>query len=419
MARYLVYTSPARGHLYPLVPTLEALRAQGHGVAVRTLASEVELMRSRGFEAGAIDPGIEAIEHDDWGARTPVGANKRVIRTFLRRAELEIPDVRAAIAEVEPDALIIDISTGGAAAAAEAGPLPWAQWLPYFTPIRSGDAPPIGLGLAPRRDRVGRIRDVIVDKVALQPLLRESIDPTNAMRATVGAPPLADHSELYRRAPVCLYYTAEPFEYARSDWPPNYRLVGPGVWDPPADQPEWLDRIERPLVLVTCSSEFQNDRRLIDTALEALADEDLFVVATAAGNDLSATTVPANARVESYVPHAAILARAACVVCHGGMGITQKALAAGVPVCVVPFGRDQLEVAGHVKANRAGAVLQPFRLSARRLRAAVHQTIASRPGAERVAQGFQESPGPDAAAHALAALTSSTHPSTSDSVAAR
>ena len=46
-----------------------------------------------------------------------------------------------------------------------------------------------------------------------------------------------------------------------------------------------------------------------------------------------------------------ILEIAACVVCHGGMGITQKALAAGVPVCAVPFGRDQPEVA----PSRGGA----------------------------------------------------------------
>jgi hypothetical protein len=36
------------------------------------------------------------------------------------------------------------------------------------------------------------------------------------------------------------------------------------------------------------------------------------------------------------------------------MGITQKALAAGVPVCVIPFGRDQLEVARHVEIAGAG-----------------------------------------------------------------
>ncbi len=46
MSRYLVYTSPARGHLYPIVPTLEELKRRGHEIAVRTLASEVEMLRA-------------------------------------------------------------------------------------------------------------------------------------------------------------------------------------------------------------------------------------------------------------------------------------------------------------------------------------------------------------------------------------
>ena len=36
----------------------------------------------------------------------------------------------------------------------------------------------------------------------------------------------------------------------------------------------------------------------------------------------------------------------------GGAGATQKALASGVPVCVVPFGCDQLEVARRVEVVR-------------------------------------------------------------------
>jgi UDP:flavonoid glycosyltransferase YjiC (YdhE family) len=65
--------------------------------------------------------------------------------------------------------------------------------------------------------------------------------------------------------------------------------------------------------------------------------------------------IPANARVERFVPHGPILRRAA--VTHGGAGITQKALAAGVPVCAVPFGRDQFEVARPVQVADAGARL--------------------------------------------------------------
>jgi UDP:flavonoid glycosyltransferase YjiC (YdhE family) len=118
MSRYLAYTSPARGHLYPITGALIELRRRGHEVAVRTLASEVERMEELGLAAAPIAPAIEALEHDEWHARTPIGANKRVMKKFADRAEHEIGDLQAAIAEVEPDALVIDISCQGAATVA-------------------------------------------------------------------------------------------------------------------------------------------------------------------------------------------------------------------------------------------------------------------------------------------------------------
>jgi UDP:flavonoid glycosyltransferase YjiC (YdhE family) len=48
MARILAYTSPARGHLFPLVPILDELRRRGHQIALRTLASQTPLMRAAG-----------------------------------------------------------------------------------------------------------------------------------------------------------------------------------------------------------------------------------------------------------------------------------------------------------------------------------------------------------------------------------
>ena len=59
------------------------------------------------------------------------------------------------------------------------------------------------------------------------------------------------------------------------------------------------------------------------------------------------------------------------MICHGGMGITQKALAHGVPVCVVPFGRDQFEFARRVAVARAGTLLPAKRLTVARLRASL------------------------------------------------
>ena len=76
------------------------------------------------------------------------------------------------------------------------------------------------------------------------------------------------------------------------------------------------------------------------------------------------------------------------------MGITQKALAAGVPVCVAPFGRDQHEVARRVEVARAGIRLSAKRLTPEKLREAVQSARAMTPGAERIAAAFKAAGGP-------------------------
>ena len=403
MARYLVYTSPARGHLYPIVPTLEELQRRGHEVVVRTLASEIELLRSLGFAAAPIDPAIERKEHTDWRARTPIGALQASLRVFFERARYDGPDLKRAIEEERPDVLLIDINTWGAMAVAEGAGLPWATWCPYFLPFPSRDVPPFGLGLAPARGPLGRLRDRLLGPVVLG-IYNRLAPELDAVRAELGAPPVGRIERSLIRAPLMLYMTSEPFEYPRSDWPESVRMVGPGVWDPAAEAPEWLQKMGRPLVLVTCSTEFQNDAKLVGAALEGLAGEDVEVLVTSAGVDPSSFTPPPNARIERFVPHRPVLEQASCVVCHGGMGITQKALASGVPVCVVPFGRDQFDVARHVQVAGAGTRLPASRLRPERLRSAVREALGKKAGARHIAAAFDAAGGPRAAAEALEKL---------------
>ncbi|HEX2086475.1 MAG TPA: nucleotide disphospho-sugar-binding domain-containing protein [Solirubrobacteraceae bacterium] len=403
MTRVLAYTSPARGHLFPLTPILDELRSRGHDVVVRTLASEVGLMESRGFAAGAIDPAIEAIEHDDWKERNPRAALRRAVRTFCARAAHDAPDLTRAIEEERPDAVIVDVQSWGALAAAEAWGGPWASFCPYPMPLPSRDAPPFGPGLPPARGPLGRLRDRVLRPVVFGAVEKILVAQLNEVRSGLGLGPI-DATTMFTRPPVLLYMTAEPFEYPRRDWPPNVRLVGPCAWDPPADPPAWLDEVSRPLVLVTTSSEFQDDGRLVRTALAALADEPVEVVATLPAAAVEGVGVPANARVLPFVPHTPVLERAACAITHGGMGATQKALAHGVPVCAVPFGRDQLEVARRVEVCGAGTRLPSRRLSADRLRAAVREAMARGAGAERIADAFARAGGPAAAAGAVEGL---------------
>jgi MGT family glycosyltransferase len=405
MTDWLVYATPGRGHIYPVVPTLLELRERGQTVAIRCGADEARELAALGLDAAPVSAAVEAVDTEDWKARTPIGAQRLEVRAFARRAAAEQPDLRSAIDELRPRALMIDALGWGALATAEASGLPWAMLGHFALPIASRDAPPYGLGLRPARGRLGRLRDALAHRVVLRPLERMALPAISAARAAEGLPPLHSADELFgRTAPLVLLFTAEPFEYPRRDWPRAVRLVGPGIFDPPASEPGWLAADTRPVVLVTCSTDFQDDGRLVGTTLDALAREDVLVVATTAAVDPEAFAVPSNARVERFFPHGPLLRRAACVVCHAGQGITLKALAAGVPVVAVPFGRDQFEVARRVEVAGAGVRLPAPKLRADRLRSAVLEAMDMRAGAQRVADGFAAAGGAVGAADELERL---------------
>jgi MGT family glycosyltransferase len=382
------------------------LQSRGHEIHLRTHAPDVERLRALGFDVAAIDPRIEELEFDDWRERSQVNAMRRIVTLYAQYAELEIPDARRAIEQVRPDAVIMDVQCEGGGYVAAASGLPWAQYCPYPPAIRSRDAPPHGLGFRPPRGPLSHMRDRIWRRIGDR-LLAPHVAARNVVRAGLGLPPLRRYDDQWTEADRFIALTAEPYEYPRSDWPPSVRLVGPGTWDPVDEPPGWLASETRPIVLVTASTAYQRDEKLITVALEAFEGENVALVATTAAHDPSAFTAPSNARLAQFLPHGPIIARAACVVCHGGQGITQKALAAGVPVCVVPFCRDQFDVARRVEVADAGVRLHHKRLTPARLRSAVREAIGKRAGAERVARGFAAAGGSSAAADVVEELLTS------------
>ncbi len=380
----------------------EELRGRGHEVVLRTLAGEVEAVRALGFEAAPIAAEIEARTVDDWKARTPPGASARALRIIGARARHDADDLREAIAAERPDALLVDVLCWGALSAAEAWGGPWACFSPPPLPLLSRSGPPPGPGLAPARGPLGRVRDRALRPAFERAFDRLALPRLNEVRTALGLRPFAHAEETFLAPPLLLYMSAEPFEYPRPDWPQRIVMVGPCEWEPPGELPDELEAIEAPLVLVTTSTEFQNDGRLVRAALEALAGEPVHVVATLPTAGMDGLRAPANATVLRFAPHTPILERATCAITHGGMGATQKALAQGVPVCAVPFGRDQPEVARRVEVAGAGSRLPAWRLRPERLRAKVQEAIACRPGAERVGRAFAAAGGAAAAADAFA-----------------
>lgn len=399
MATILAYTSPALGHLLPISAMLRELSARGHEIHVRTLCDGVPIAADFGFSASAIAPQIEEIELDDWKATNPRAALRRAVAVFGRRASVEVADLADAISRVGPDMLIVDVNCWGAQSVADAGDIPWVCFSPYTPTLRSRGVPPFGLGLRPLPGIWGRVRDAAVRAVVTRSVEGVMLPGVNGIRGDVGVPKVRSLDEFLRRAPLLLVASGKPFQYPDTDWGSAVQMVGPCVLDPPLDAtPDWLAAIERPIVLVTTSSEKQSDTGLALTAIQALSGEPVHVVATLPAGQSAEVTTPPNATVCQFLPHGAVLDRAVCVVTHGGMGVTQKALTRGIPVCAVPFGRDQFEVARRVEVARCGTRLPANKLTASRLRAKVRDAMTMTDGAERVAKGFAATGGTSRAA---------------------
>ncbi len=388
MATILAYTSPALGHLYPICALLTELRRRGHRIALRTLGTGVATGRGLGFATEAIDPQIEKIVMSDWTAPNSRAALKLTCEIFAKRAAHEVDDFRAAIDAVTPDALVVDTNCWGAAAVADAGDIPWCSFWPYTPFVRSPGVPPFGPGLRPWPGVAGRLRDAMLRPIVLGVVEKAMLGPLNGVRVDVGAIPVHSADAFACRPPLILVATGEPFEYPHPDWGDTIQMIGACDFDPPADTPHWLDEIDQPIVLVSISSERQDDMGLARTAMQALADEPVHVVVTLLAGVPEGITVPPNATVTQFLPHGLVLDRAVCAITHGGMGSTQKALARGVPVCAVPYGRDQFEVARRVEVSGSGTRLPAKRLTPARLKSKVRQAMSMADGARRVADGF-------------------------------
>jgi len=388
MAVILAYGSPALGHLYPMGALLRELSERGHRIHLLTLADQVQTVRGIGIHTEAVDPRIEAIAGRDWLARNALRVLKTTIDVLCRRAVLEVDDLRRAMTRAKPDAVIVDANCWGAMSTAEASGVPWLVFSPFTPYLRSRAAPPFGPGLPPLPGLAGSIRDASMRPFVSWLFDRRMVPQVNAVRARLDVPRVKSVDGLMRRAPLLLAVGGEPFEYPHPDWR-DVHFIGACVFEPAlAAVPGWVAAIDRPIVLVSTSSIAQADAKLGRIALQALADEPVHVVATFPAGVPKGLPQTPNATVCRFVDHGAVLARSICAITHGGMGTTVKALDRGIPVCAVPFARDQAEVARRVQVAGCGTRLPAKRLTAARLGAAVREATTMADGARRVAAGF-------------------------------
>ena len=88
MSTTLSYTSPARGHLYPMMDVGIAMSQRGHRVVVQTLSGERDRIASEGLRHRPISPALEALQVEDYQGGNPVSQLQRTLDQIFQRADL-------------------------------------------------------------------------------------------------------------------------------------------------------------------------------------------------------------------------------------------------------------------------------------------------------------------------------------------
>jgi len=246
----------------------------------------------------------------------------------------------------------------------------------------------------------------------------------NRLRVEAGPAALDTTAMQWEHQGLVLVTTLREFDGVTADPAPQVRYVGPvfeqqpmpSGWRLPWDQDD-----PRPLVVASFSTMAgQASPVRLQLVLDATAHLLLRVLLTTGPLSPKALTIPPNAAVVDYVPHAAVLPHAALAINHAGHGSVMAALAHGVPlVCLPGLGADQGIIVERVEALGAGRAL-PGQASADELRSAVEQVMAIpayREAAGRLARLIRQEDGAANSASALetyvASLPKKTMPSTS------
>jgi UDP:flavonoid glycosyltransferase YjiC (YdhE family) len=260
--------------------------------------------------------------------------------------------------------------------------------MPYAASSR--DAAPFGLGLQPGKGPLARARNRFMNWATEHGALADIQRFARHRLAETGVADGGRFPGYFVDLPpkvVDAYWqaTVAGFEYPRTDLAPTVRYVGP-ILAPPApdfDVPSWWGELEsgRPVVHVTQGTLDNADLgRLLVLTMRALADDDVLVVATTGGPDPEPLRagLPANARLERFIPHDRLLPHVDVMVTNGGYGGVQQALANGVPLVVAGDSEDKPEVAARVQWSGSGVNLHTGHPSPAMVARAVRRVLSRR-----------------------------------------
>jgi UDP:flavonoid glycosyltransferase YjiC (YdhE family) len=328
--RVLMTTHRGAGHFGPMVPFAHALQRAGHDVLVAAPRSAAPMVARAGLDLHPFeeaDPAAEAGVHQQVRSLPADEANELMLRDLFGRIRggVALPAMVEAVAGWGADLVVHELSELAGPAAAERYGVPHAR---------------VGIGLA------------IGEHWGVGPL-NEALDDLRAQIGAAGAPSRLERSPYLTLAPPSLEFPSPHLSRAlRFREPAGVRPL-----------PDWWNGSDEPLVYVSFGSaapNFDFFGRLCRAVLDAVADLPLRILFTIGDqSDPEALgPLPRSVHVERWVPQADVMPHAAAMVGHGGSGSTLMAMAAGVPLAVVPLFADQPYNARRVSQIGAGIALE-------------------------------------------------------------
>jgi MGT family glycosyltransferase len=357
--RFLLVSWGTSGNLAPLLTAGRQLRQRGHHVRVMADPAMRDEVKAANFEfvtwrhaptGKAADP-TDISDIADW-----------IRRVCFDPAADYAMDVRDEIKRTSADAVLsIDILFG-AVLGAEAAGVPVAMLSPHVSLRPLPGLPPAASGLSQPKTPAERAEAAAAsDQIAR--LLNGFLPIMNETCRRLGVAGLTHVMDLFDRPARLLLAISQAFDFEADSLPDNIRYVGPLLdqpnWSKPWQAP-WSAGSTRPRALIACSTGAQGQRDLMQRVIDAMGSVDVDAVATAGPNlDIADLRAPENVRLLHSAPHDAVMKEVSLVVTQGGHGTVNRALIHGLPLLVLPMGRDQGDNAARVEAKGAGLRLPP------------------------------------------------------------
>jgi MGT family glycosyltransferase len=394
--KILIASTPATGHLNPLLAITRILLAEGHEITFLTGSA----FRARIESSGAKFVSLQG--RADFDGRNllsvapelkdiPPGLEwfRVAIGHLLDRLPAQHQSLLQAVQECQADVIVGDDLFFGVLPmllGSRSKRPPIVLCGTSFLHLAREDGAPNFLGLPPATTEeqrhqyadIAREYDEAVDQPAL---LRLSKD-----LKTLGVGPLSVplfHS-VVELADAYMQLSVPRFEFPRQI-PPSVLFVGsPPIIPGQAPLPPWAHELDgsRKVVLVTQGTVANhNFQLLIAPTLAGLANEpDVLVVATTGGRPVDAIpgAVPSNARVATYLPFEWLLPRVDVLVNNGGYGSVNQAMSFGIPLVTAGMTEDKADVNARVAWSGVGVNLATNEPTQEALRAAV-RTVLDRP----------------------------------------